>query len=223
MSPRTIRLRRPAVLSVAEGIFVPPCATGLMDEVDRRWARLQQANPAYFDGRLYHVLGVHRNGHGGCTLHVIDCAYRFFAVQDDSFDLGVRPLGLKGLVERDGQLLMGLRSTRVATYHNKWEFAPAGGAESGRDPAEVIQQELREETGLESLREPTSIAILFDPVLRCWELVYRLYANADAPRPRTGEYTQLAWFSPDALPPKDDLSPVAQQIADMLHLPSRTT
>src|SRR5687767_9409352 len=105
MTPRSIHLRRPAVLSIQEGVFVPPGSPELMNEIERRWSALCSSNPAYYDGRLYHVVGAHRNGHGGATLHVIDCAYRYFAVQDDQFDTGVRPLGLKGLVMRGGRYL----------------------------------------------------------------------------------------------------------------------
>ncbi len=193
-------------------MYVPPGA--LMDEVDRRWTALQRANPAYYDGRLYHVLGVHRNGHGGCVLHVIDCAYRFFAVQDETFDLGVRALGLKGITTRDGQILMGLRSWRVASYKDMWEFAPAGSAEPGIDPARLIQQELQEETNLSTQSPPVPIAVLFDPVLRCWELVYRLEAAPGEPVARPAEYAQLQWADPGGLP--DGLSPIAVQIAQFL-------
>ena len=212
MSPRVIHLRRPAVLSVQEGVFVPQ--GNQLDEVDQRWAALCKANPAYYDGRLYHVLGVHRNGHGGCMLHVIDCAYRFFAVQDEQFDLGVRGLGVKGITWRDDLVLMGLRSARVAAYKDMWEFAPGGSAEPGVDPSRLIQQELREETGLSTVREPTPIAVLFDPVLRCWELVYRLEAAPGDAIARPAEYSQVQWKQPEDLP--DGLSPIAKQVAELL-------
>lgn len=187
-----------------------------MDEVEQRWNALCKTNPAYYDGRLYHVLGVHRNGHGGCSLHVIDCAYRFFAVQDQSFDLGVRALGLKGITTRDGLILMGLRSPNVAAYKQMWEFAPGGSAEPGMDPTRLIQRELFEETGLATSREPTPIAVLFDPVLRCWELVYRLEVGNGETTAPPAEYSQLQWRRPDDLP--EVLSPVAKQIAPLLNM-----
>ncbi len=224
MPPRTIRLRRPATLSVQEGVYVPtaPPRLGgahLLNEIERRWNLLRRSNSAYFDGRLCHVLGVHRNGHGGAVLHVIDCAYRFFAVQaaaspQEDFDLGVRPLGVKGLVERDGRFLMGRRSSRVAMYRDMWEFAPSGSVDFGRQPHEVIAHELAEETGLHPSREPTAIAVLFDPVLKCWEIVYRLAIADDATPKSTDEYPEVAWFDRRSLP--TELSPIARQIADLL-------
>ena len=214
MSPRTIHLRRPATLSVQAGVFVPTGAPGILDEIDRCWNNLCESNPAYFDGRLYHVLGVHRNGHGGCVLHVIDCAYRFLAVQNDGRELGVRGLGIKGVTERDGQYLLGRRSMNVSAYRGLWEFAPAGGVEPGREPAETIRHEMLEETGLRCEGEPVPIAVLFDPVLKCWELVFRVSACGDDLSTKSGEYSQLEWRSGEALPA--ELSPVARQIAELL-------
>ena len=192
--------------------FVPP--SHLLDEVERRWRELCRRNPAYFDGRLYHVLGVHRNGHGGAVLHVVDCAYRFFAVQDHEFDLGVRPLGLKGVTIRERQLLMGRRAANVAAYAGLWEFAPSGGAEPGKSPAELIQEELIEETGLHSGAEPIPIAVMLDAVLNCWEIVFRLTVNDAAPQSRTAEYSMLEWRRADDLP--TDLSPIARQISALV-------
>ncbi len=202
------------MLHVADGVFVPESKPGLMEEIDRRWHALCESNPAYFDGRLYHVLGVHRNGHGGAVLHVIDCAYRFHAVQDDTFDVGMRALGLKGIVTRDNHYLLGQRSNAVAAYKGMWEFAPSGSMEPERNPAEVIQKELLEETGLQTRHEPIAIAVLFDPVLRCWELLYQLEILDHAISPQTNEYSQLDWRTLDQLPQL--LSPVAQQIAKLL-------
>lgn len=214
MSPRLIRLRRPVTLSVQDGMFVPRGERGLMDKIDRRWTELCRANPAYFDGRLYHVIGVHRNGHGGASLHVIECAYRFFAVQDREFDLGVRALGVKGMTWRSGQVLLGLRAPTVAFYRNMWEFAPGGSLSPGDEPAALIQQELAEETGLAAISQPTAVAVIFDPVVRCWEIVYRLSADESPLQPGRAEYLDLQWRSPDNLP--SNLSPIARQISEIL-------
>ena len=207
-SSRTILLRRPPVLSVDEGPLVP--SGERLDEIERRWVALCAANPAYFDGRLYHVVGVHRNGSGGATVHVVDCAYRFHAVQDESFDLGVRPLGVKGITTRDDRVLLGRRSAHVAHYAGCWEFAPGGVVEPGRSPEEVVQTELYEETGLGGSSPPTAVAILFDPVLRTWEIVFRLDVAPHADEPPTTEYSELRWCRHDELP--EPLSPVARQM-----------
>ena len=185
-----------------------------MDEIDRRWKELCQSNAEYFDGRLYHVIGVHRNGHGGAVLHVIDCAYRFFAVQDEQFDLGVRGLGVKGITTCSYRVLLGLRSPTVAFYRNTWEFAPGGSVSPGLDPHEVIRAELMEETNLRAVGEPIATAVMFDPVLRCWEIVYRMSVHDDSLRAQPTEYRDLQWRNPNDLP--SPLSPIAQQIAHLL-------
>ena len=216
MSPRTIRLRRPATLSVQEGVFVPDLPSQALADIEQCWNDLCKANPAYFDGRLYHVLGVHRNGHGGCVLHVIDCAYRYFAVQERGLETGVRALGLKGVVRRDDRYLLGLRSDQVAAYKGMWEFAPAGTMEPGVEPNDLIQRELHEETGLRSTREPTSLAVIFDSVLSCWELVFELGAEPREPTPRPGEYDRLQWSRGNEFP--SNMSPIARQIGKFLGL-----
>jgi 8-oxo-dGTP pyrophosphatase MutT (NUDIX family) len=185
-----------------------------LDEVDRRWQALCKAKPAYHDGRVCHVTGVHRNGCGGAVIHVVDCAYRFYAVQDQDFDVGCRALGAKGITMRDGQVLLGRRSTNVSAYRGQWEFAPGGAVEPGTDPTETIQRELSEETALKVQVPPTAIALVFDGHLRCWELVYRITPTADEVRPAPGEYDQLQWRRPQDLP--SPLSPVSVQIAELL-------
>ena len=200
------------MLSVTEGPFVPEGAA--LAEVERRWSALRASNPAYFDGRFCHVLGVHRNGYGGAVVHVTDCAYRFHAVQDDTFDLGTRPLGVKGLTVRRGQLLLGKRSTSVANYRGLWEFAPGGVVEPGRSPQATVLAELEEETGLRPAGEPVARAIVYDPVLRCWEAVFTINAADEPARIRTDEYDELRWCAPTRLP--EALSPLARQLLPLL-------
>ena len=214
---RCIRLRRPATLSVMDEPFVPAGEPGLLDEVQWRWDALCKGNPRYFDGRLYHVLGVHRNGYGGAVLHVADCAYRFYAVQDEDFDLGVRPLGVKGIVIRDGLVLLGRRAPDVAAYAGRWEFAPGGAVEPGKTPVQTVMDELAEETGLTAGREPTPVAVLYDSVLRCWEIVFRIEPGAGG-APTTAEYAETRWRRPDDLPA--DLTPTARQMIPLVKVES---
>ena len=207
MPSRCIHLRRPAVLQVQGGVFVPQ--GGVMDEVDRRWNLLRESNSAYFDGRAYNVLGVSRNGCGGAIVHVIECAYRFYAVQDDEFELQVRGLGVKGFTMGGDRALLGRRSRNVGVYPDLWEFAPGGVVEPGKSPAEVIVAELSEETSLTTQSEPTPIAVVSDLIARTWELIYVISDPQGEAQP-TPEYSQLRWCARDELP--DDLSPIAQSM-----------
>ena len=207
MPSRCIHLRRPAVLQVQEGLFVPQGS--VLDEVDRRWSALCDSNLAYFDGRAYNVLGVSRNGCGGAVLHIIECAYRFYAVQTEDFDLGVMGLGVKGFTMRGHRALLGRRSRNVGVYPDLWEFAPGGVVEPGRSPAEVIVSELSEETRLTTKSEPTQIAVVSDPIARTWELIYLLNDPQGEAQP-TPEYSEVRWCSRDELP--DDLSSIARSM-----------
>ncbi len=212
LAPRIIKLRRPPTVTVQEGPFVPERVC--MDEVDRRWAAVCAAKPRSFDGRMSHVLGVHRNGHGGASIHVMDCAYRFFAVQDEQFDLGVRHLGVKGLTICDDRVLLGRRADDVMAYPGMWEFAPGGVLEPRRHPEAVLRSELEEETGIQGAIAPTPVAIVFDSVARCWELVYRLRVQDLPMGARSDEYSELSWCKPPNLP--SPLSPPTVLMAKLL-------
>jgi len=198
------------VIRIAHLPFVP---RGDLRQVDRRWAALCAANPAFFDGRILHVLAVHRNGHGGATLDVAECAYRHWAVglhaasvevphdRADShgvLDMGVRALGVKAIVASGDAVLLGRRSERVAAYAGRWEFAPGGGLAPGRDPREMILDELAEETGLEpgSGAAVTVQALLFDDCVRSWEIVFSIalpHSALPTLSSPSGEYSRLEW------------------------------
>lgn len=214
---RLIRLRRPANLSIIDTPFVPMVAASVLEEAERRWTALREANPEYYDGRVYQVLGVHRNGHGGAVLHLVECAYRYFAVQSPAFDLGVRTLGTKGITWHDGDILFGRRTDRVAAYRRQWECAPAGVADVGLEPAETLRNELHEETGLEPAADPVPVALIYDDVIRTWELVFRIEAAARTAPPGavvTGEYDELTWREP--ADPPGPLTPIAARMLELI-------
>lgn len=197
-------------------MFVPNVPRSMLDEVEVRWRALCKAKPNLFDGRVSHVLGVHRNGHGGAMFHTMDCAYRYHAVQDERFDVGMRGLGVKGIVMRDGEVLLGKRDRNAAMYAGSWEFVPAGVVEPGRDPGEVIRQELAEETGLSFSSPPRAVSILYDPHARTWEVIYLLEAIRDSVSPARGEHEGLKWSQISSLLCTDGLSPIAKQMVAIL-------
>ena len=97
---RLIPLRRPPLLSVIEGRFVPEGLS--LDAVDSGWESLRTRVPHAHDGAILHVLGTSRNGHGGVSVHCIQSSYRFHAVAREGLDTGVRPLGVKAICVAPG-------------------------------------------------------------------------------------------------------------------------
>ena len=191
-----------------EGRFVPDAVA--LDEVDARWNALCAANPRYFDGTLLQVLGTSRNGHGGVQIHVQECSYRFYAVQREGFDCGVRPLGVKAVATDGRRVLMGRRSQKVAFYPGDWEFVPGGAVEPGSSPAEEIVRELREEAGLAVVAPPVAVALLFDPHARTWEVVHRLQLGEGALPELGWEYDEFRMVGLGEMP--EPLAPVARQM-----------
>jgi hypothetical protein len=206
-SARTILLRRPPVLNRVGGLFVPAALP--LGEVDAAWAGLVRENPRYFDGPTLHVLGVSRNGHGGVTIHVIESAYRFYAVLRQGLDSGVRPLGVKGMAQRNGAWLMGRRSASVAFYPDAWEFVPGGSMQPGVEPAQMLAQELGEESGFRLAAPPLPVALLYDPGAYTWEIVHRIEVEpSDSIDPPGWEHRELRWVRPGEEP--QPLAPVAE-------------
>ncbi|MDZ4755076.1 MAG: NUDIX domain-containing protein [Phycisphaerae bacterium] len=210
---RTIRLRRPPSLVRVSDLFVPRVA---LAEVDRRWQVLRAANPRFFDGSILHVLGVHRNGHGGVTIHVAPTSYRFYAVQRDGFDCGVRALGAKALCRYETRYLMAKRSASVAFYPDQWEFVPGGGLEPDDAPATCVLRELREETDFEAASPPVAVALLYDPGALSWEVIHRIDVrpSRDGDATHAWEHSQRTLVDQDAWP--EPLCDVARAMTRLL-------
>lgn len=215
-APRTIRIRRPPTLHLVDHPFLPRGTRHVsLDEIDARWAALCKANPAYFDGPTYHVLGVHRNGAGGIAMHVVETSFRYHAVQQQcGIDLGVRGLGVRGMTVRGNRFLLGRRADNVAYYPGLWEFLPAGTLEPGVEPTDLLKRELAEECGLEPLDPPLPLAVLFDPDTAAWQLVYAVTVPTGVVAVKSVEHTAIRWCDVDALPA--DLSPIDRMKVPLL-------
>ena len=67
-------------------------------------------------------------------------------------------------------------------------------------------------------REPTPIALLYDDILRCWEIVFRINLGQnhrlEEPMAAPDEYDELQWREPSDLP--EDLTPIARQMIPLM-------
>ena len=209
-SERLIALRRPPVIALQEERWIPDSMD--LEEIDARWQDLCRMNHRYFDGDILQVLGVVRNGHGGVTIHVAPTSFRFYALQRDGLDIGTRVLGVKGLSRaRDGRWLMGRRGSDVAFYPEKWEFVPGGSVPPGRDPGEVLLDELKEESGWLPIETPRSVAVLYDPSAFSWEIVFTLMVEPGTMKPTEPWEYDMCELIPSGSEP-EPLAPVARQL-----------
>lgn len=100
------------------------------------------------------------------------------------------------IVERDGQLLFGLRGPS-ASGSGKWSF-PAGFVERGERVEDAAIREAREEVGLELTLG--SLLGLFSDTGEIVALAIYL-VNAFTGEPAAGDdLVEVGWFSPDELP-----------------------
>ena len=181
-------------------LFVPETS---LATVDARWEELCEQNPEYFDGEILHVIHVNATGCGGAIVQVARSSFRFHAVTD----LGIKPLGCKGICKQGENYWCGLRGKQMGAYPSQWEFAPSGMMEPRQKPEDVIARELEEETGLMLSSAPIAVAMFFDEEARTWEIVFQLSVQGDCNADGT-EYESLAWFERSSLP--SPMSPPAQ-------------
>lgn len=189
-----------------EDIFVPEIS---LAEVDTAWNALCNENSEYFDGEIVHVLHVNRTGCGGAIVQCARTSYRFHAVGN----LGITPLGVKGICMQDGKILCGLRGKKMCVYPAMWEFAPAGMLEPNQKPEDTIARELEEETGLMLSAPPIAIALFFDKEVQTWELVFRLSVIGTSQCDGT-EYESLGWFDINSVPMP--ISPPTERMKSLL-------
>jgi 8-oxo-dGTP pyrophosphatase MutT (NUDIX family) len=220
-SARIIRLRRPPVFNVLPDPFVPEGVS--LEEVDAAWATLCEGNPRYHDGAVLHVLGVVRNGHGGVTVHLAECSYRFHAVQALGIDTAVRPLGVKGVCRFEGHVLVGHRGAEVGSYPKNWEFVPGGSVEPPRegqsvDAAAAVLRELEEESGWVAVSPPVAVAMFLDEEAATWEIVYTFDVTPGEGGPLASppgwEYSELRLVQPGKIP--GPMSPAARMMDSMV-------
>ena len=185
---RLIWLRRPPRIIVGTDAFVPACETHLIDDA---WSELCQRNPKLSDGPVFHVVGVHRDGHGGATIHVARTTYRMNAVRLVGIQSGFVGLGTRAVAHWNGKCLVGLRATNCASYPNQWEFAPAGSVEPDEDAAVGIERELLEECGVLAKSRAIAHALFLDPVIATWEIAHELAMMQPPDAPPNWEYQKL--------------------------------
>jgi 8-oxo-dGTP diphosphatase len=106
-------------------------------------------------------------------------------------------LAVAVVIERDGKLLMGKRGAHTREP-GKWSF-PAGFVERGERVEDAAAREAKEESGLD-----VTIGDLLGLYSYSGETVvlavYLAHA-ADGDAIAGDDLTEVAWFSPDALPP----------------------
>ena len=185
---RLIWLRRPPRIIVGSDAFVPACETHLIDDA---WRELCQRNPKLSDGPVFHVVGVHRDGHGGATIHVARTTYRMNAVRLAGIKSGFVGLGTRAVAHCNGKCLVGLRAANCASYPNQWEFAPAGSVEPDEDAAIGIERELLEECGVQAKSRAIAHAVFFDSVVATWEIAHELAMMQPPDAPPNWEYQKL--------------------------------
>lgn len=110
------------------------------------------------------------------------------------------------IADREGRFLVA-RRPEGRHLGGLWEF-PGGGVETGEEPPEALERELREELGVEvRVGEPVTFAWHRDATRDVLLLFYRAWIVGGSPHGREGQ--AVRWVAPDELrrlpmPPADD-------------------
>jgi hypothetical protein len=177
---------------------------------ERRWRKRCAENARLHDGEILAVRTIAEDGRIRCDVE----RFARLAVQDADYDLGVRLLGVKGLVigrdARGGEhVLIARRGPHVRVFADMWEIAPAGGVDvpSAAPVAlghDAIERTLRTEWGEEVGGELDgavvgSVAIVRDEIARSVEIIVRVewQPTIESPRlvdGRNWEYRDVRWL-----------------------------
>lgn len=218
----------------------PPPAPEVLARVAAIWrAEKAKRGDALFDGRLF---SVSRLAPPLITGWLAPYSWYVAGRHDPALRtvLGVRPLGVTGVMICDEGIVFGRRASTVATDPDLWELAPSGGVDGefltpdgGIDLAAQILNELTEETGLPAAvvtPPPRPVALVEDgsSLVTDVGLLLRLGCGAAAVRAAfatkaSREYTELAVVAPDALDSfmaaaGDGLGPVSRGLIESARL-----
>jgi hypothetical protein len=190
---------------------IPP----LPADAQRLWQQRCAANPRLHDGN---ILAVSSIDEATGKITCIRDRFQRLASQGEGVDLGVRLLGVKGLViARDSRgtehVLIARRGRQTRIYGDMWEIAPAGGIDmpppeiSQLDESHIVRaviEEGHEELGMQfdaSTARP--VAIVRDEVAHSVDIIVRVdWAEVIDPQraacrtdERSWEYSDSAWLA----------------------------
>ena len=160
----------------------------LQARVDALWeAETAARGEGLFDGPIFSVAELSPH----CLTLEPASFRRLIAARRDpeaAAGLGLRPLGVTGLVLSPDGIALGRRSRRLHTEPGRWEPSPAGVVDR-LDWRAVLLGEAREELGLfpEHLSAPEPVALIEDDELGVCDLLCRLRT------PLTGVEIEAAW------------------------------
>lgn len=177
-------------------------------EIERKWSLEQGKSSKVFNGCLFSVKNFNidevKNKH---VLEIFEADYKSFLVQQSGIDLGIRPLGVTGVISKEiegtEKLLMAERSMDNSTYGGFWEFVPSGGLDFFESyPAEdfVARQllvELEEELGVpkEFVENYELLALSFDSAIKVFDLIYLLKISQNLNLQLSAEHKKYLFLS----------------------------
>jgi hypothetical protein len=192
-------------LNILPAAPAPPAA--IEARIEEIWAEEKRRRGAsLYDGRAYSLAERTQT-----LLSLRETDYRHLLAQRRDPELyaalGLRPVGVTGiLICREG-VVLGLRADHVAADAGLWEPAPAGGLDRP-DPAAQLMEELAEELGVAPARvkPPLVRGLIEDTESHVLDILYRIETDMAEDELRAAqraagsdEYAELAVVAPSDL------------------------
>ena len=144
---------RPCAKVRAEVLPSPAVPLSMQAEVDACWLQAQRMNPRLHDGQVAVMMSWQMEGEELCA-QTCFLPYRLFMAELCCMALGLRTLGVSGIVRSGQHFILGRRSQAMTQYPGAWELMPAGTVQAGNvqngrlDLEAQILVELQEEAGI---------------------------------------------------------------------------
>ena len=180
------------------------------ERVELLWSQQTRAHPYTFNGEIFNVISMDKEKITGEFIE-----YKFYLAQRLDANLkellNIRSLAVSGIAQTVDRVLIGKRSSQVATCPGKYEFVPSGGVDphslQSDGKINVYRQfelELFEEAAISvtEIKEIRLRNLVWDESLSTFELCADLFINyrilKEELKPNS-EYESLNWL------PKRDL------------------
>lgn len=173
--------------------------------VNEIWNQKKKENSNLFDGESL-VLTNFKESLDSITLICQPLPYRYFIAKQEGIGIPYSAVGISGITfysDKGGpKYCVGLRSSKVTQYPNKWEFAPAGSLEpkinqdGNPSPLHQFRSELKEEMGIfsEQIKNLNIIGIIYDPGHHVLDIILECELNSDHFL-KNSEYQKLEFLS----------------------------
>lgn len=170
-------------------------ADEIREQVDKLWSEQKMRRPELFDGQVFCCQEPSKGKLLGQLM-----PYRYVLAQHLQPQLrasiGAMPVGVTGITQQGGKVLVGRRGRNLTHYPGMRELAPAGVLDQ-LNWREQLLTELREECGWSANPKIPLLGLIYDPIIHTLDIVAELKVDEEGLPEPNEEYSSFAWLRPE--------------------------